>query len=249
MKQYYIYLTTHTTNGKQYIGQHYGELDDNYYGSGTIMLKILAKEGTKNLKKEILCICNSREEADEKEREYIEKYNAVEDPHFYNLQEGGTKGDGWRAAKRWKEQHPEEAERLNKEGGERLQKWRKDNPEKFQEQVVKPMLEASVKWREEHSEEVAAIMVKVNQAKEEWQRVHPEEHQAQVDRWREMGSEANSKKVRCITTGEEFPSFSAAERAYKQYGVAQANLTKVFKGERKSCGKKDGKKLLWELIN
>lgn len=248
MKQYYIYLTTHLTNGKQYIGQHYGELDDDYFGSGTIMLKILKTEGKKNLKKEILCICESREEADLKEKEYIEKYDAVNNPHFYNLQEGGTKGDGWRACKRWSEENPEEAQKLWHESGVRLQEWGKTHPEEFQEKVIAPMLKGAKKWREEHPEKVLEIMKKVNQAKEEWQKTHQEEHQQEVEKWRMAGSIANSKRVRCITTGEEFDSLSAAARAYSCYGVRQANLTKVFKGARKSCGKKDGEKLTWELI-
>lgn len=62
------------------------------------------------------------------------------------------------------------------------------------------------------------------------------------------GSETNSKTIRCITTGEIFPSLSEAERQYYQYGVRQANLTKVIKGIRQSCGKKDGQKLKWELV-
>lgn len=248
MKQYYIYLTTHTTNGKKYIGQHYGELDDNYYGSGTIMLKILKSEGTKNLKKEILCICQDREEANEKEREYIEKYNAVEDKNFYNLKEGGIGGDGWRACRRWEKENPEKAEQIRKENGRKLQEWCKTHPEEFREQVIQPFIEGAKRWREEHPEEVIKIMERVNQAKEAWQKAHPEEHQTEIDKWRKAGSIANSKKVRCTTTGEEFDSLSAAARAYSQYGVCQANLTKVFKGQRKSCGKKDGKKLLWELI-
>ena len=37
MKQYYIYLTINLINGKKYIGKHYGELDDSYLGSGTIL--------------------------------------------------------------------------------------------------------------------------------------------------------------------------------------------------------------------
>lgn len=55
----------------------------------------------------------------------------------------------------------------------------------------------------------------LNQKKIEWQQSHPEEHQKQVDKWRQMGTEANSKRVRCTTTGEEFPSVCEAGRYYK----------------------------------
>ena len=54
MKQYYIYLTTNKTNGKKYIGQHYGELDDSYFGSGVIIAKAIKEYGKENFTKEIL---------------------------------------------------------------------------------------------------------------------------------------------------------------------------------------------------
>ena len=36
MKMFYVYLTTNLINDKKYIGQHYGELQDSYLGSGSI---------------------------------------------------------------------------------------------------------------------------------------------------------------------------------------------------------------------
>ena len=46
MKSYYVYKTTDSRNGNIYIGVHYGELDDNYYGSGNIIKSIINKHGT-----------------------------------------------------------------------------------------------------------------------------------------------------------------------------------------------------------
>ena len=89
MKQYYVYLTTNLINNKKYIGQHYGELADNYIGSGSLLKKAIEKYGKDNFKKEILEICNSYDTMNEAERKWINFYNAVHDDNFYNIAEGG----------------------------------------------------------------------------------------------------------------------------------------------------------------
>ena len=244
---YYIYLTTNLINGKKYIGQHKGELNDFYFGSGVLITKALEKYGKDNFKKEILEICSSREEADEKEKFYISKYNAIEDETFYNLQEGGTRGDGWRSAQRWLNSHPEEAKEIYKQNGERLQWWRQKNSEQQAKKCLESFLEGSKKWKKEHPEEVKNIMKKVNEKKEEWQKTHPEEHQKQMEEWRQKGTETNSIKILCVTTNEIFNSISEAGR---YYNVAQPNITKCLKGQRKSAGKHPvtKEKLIWKKI-
>lgn len=89
----YIYLTTNLINNKKYIGQHDGEENDSYLGSGTYFLRAVKKYGKEKFKKEILEICDSQEKLDKAEREWIKKYNAVEDENFYNIAEGGKGGN------------------------------------------------------------------------------------------------------------------------------------------------------------
>lgn len=89
MKQFYVYLTTNLINNKKYIGQHYGEINDSYFGSGHIILDAIKKYGKKNFKKEILKICKDYEDLNNSEKYFIEKYNAVKDPMFYNIATGG----------------------------------------------------------------------------------------------------------------------------------------------------------------
>lgn len=244
--QYYIYITTNLINGKQYIGQHKGELNDSYFGSGTNIVKALAKYGKQNFKKDILQICETREEADKQEQYYIAKYNAVEDDNFYNLQEGGTGGDGWRACQRWLKNHPEEAQEMYQKNIAHLKQWQKNNPEKNRELVIEPMLKASHQWQKSNPEKVIEHMKKVNEAKEKWQKEHPEEHQQQVNAWRKAGSDANSQQIICITTGEVFDSQSAAARFYN---IPQTNISKCIRGERKSAGKHPitKEKMMWRL--
>lgn len=93
MKQHYIYLTTNIINDMKYIGKHYGELDDSYLGSGKILKRAIDKYGKENFTKSILYISNNNEENNEKEKYFITLYNAVSNPLFYNIHEGGEGGN------------------------------------------------------------------------------------------------------------------------------------------------------------
>lgn len=247
---YYIYMTTNKINGKKYIGQHKGKKEDCYLGSGVLILKAIQKYGKENFTKTILAEAETQEEIDELEKEFIAKYDAVNNEEFYNIASGGHLTEIAEINKRWKKSlTEEEKQEFYKKNVERLQKtvkeWRKNNPD-IVERNKQNLIQSAKKWREEHPEEVAQIMEKVNQKKEEWQKNNPEKHKEQIERWRKMGSEANSQKVICITTGEIYASQCEASR---QTGVPQTNISKCLRGERKSAGKHPitKEKLVWRL--
>ena len=89
MKKYYIYLTTNLINNMKYIGQHYGELDDSYIGSGSDFKNAVAQFGKQNFKKEILEICSDYDSLNIAEQKWIKKYEAVKNKNFYNIASGG----------------------------------------------------------------------------------------------------------------------------------------------------------------
>ena len=96
--EYFIYMTTNLINGHKYIGKHHGELNDSYLGSGLLLKQAVKKYGKENFKREILYISKNEEENSQKEKEFINVYNAVEDKNFYNIHEGGNGGNtiaGW----------------------------------------------------------------------------------------------------------------------------------------------------------
>ena len=86
-----IYCTTNLINNKKYIGQDYFN-NPNYLGSGYLLKIAIKKYGKENFKKEILEICNSKEELNEKERFWINNFDAVNNKKFYNISEGGQGG-------------------------------------------------------------------------------------------------------------------------------------------------------------
>lgn len=244
-KQYFIYLTTNLINNKKYIGYHYGCIDDNYLGSGTLITKAIKQYGKENFSRAILEICKTKQEVLEKEKHWIFQFNAVEDENFYNISAGGEYDAGWEQVKQWRNKNPDKAKEHDEIAINHLRDWEKSHPQERQ-QLTKNMLDGAKNWRENNPDLVQQNMIKVNQAKEQWQKEHPQEYQNQIDNWRQAGSIANSQKIICITTGEIFESISEAARQYARYGCTQPNISKVLKGERKSCGKKDGQKLKWK---
>ena len=81
MKQHHIYQTTNLINAKQYIGYHYGKLNDSYLGSGVIMVLAIKKYGKKNFHKDILYV---GDDAISLEDNFIQTIQPA-----YNIAEGG----------------------------------------------------------------------------------------------------------------------------------------------------------------
>lgn len=96
--EYFIYLTINLINNKKYVGKHYGSLEDNYLGSGSILKNAIKKYGKENFKREILEIVNSEKELDIAEKKWIKFFNADDknNLNFYNLHEGGTGGNTYK---------------------------------------------------------------------------------------------------------------------------------------------------------
>jgi group I intron endonuclease len=86
--QHFIYKTTNKINGKWYIGQHSGSVEDDYLGSGTALKKATAKYGKENFIREIIQFAPNKETLNKLEEAYVSEYD-VADPMCYNLKSGG----------------------------------------------------------------------------------------------------------------------------------------------------------------
>jgi hypothetical protein len=87
-EKYFIYKTTCLIDGKYYIGQHCGDENDGYLGSGISLKKHIEKHGKENFKREILEYAADRIELDELERKYVSP-GEVRDRQCLNRTLGG----------------------------------------------------------------------------------------------------------------------------------------------------------------
>lgn len=98
---YIIYCTVNNINKKMYIGKHATkDINDGYLGSGLALAKAIKKYGKESFSKNILFICASEEEMNQKEAELIND-EVVASNNYYNIALGGKGGNIV-----LKEQHP-----------------------------------------------------------------------------------------------------------------------------------------------
>ena len=95
---HYVYVTTNKINGHNYVGQrtcYNNELPetDNYLGSGKILNEYaIPKYGRENFCKEVLAICNTKQESDILEKHFIAYYKSFGKAE-YNISDGGNGGN------------------------------------------------------------------------------------------------------------------------------------------------------------
>lgn len=89
-----VYITTNLINGKRYVGKHKTNNTnfDNYLGSGKLISHSIKKHGKENFTRDIIDIAYSLKDLNDKEKFWIEYFNAVESDDFYNIASGGDGG-------------------------------------------------------------------------------------------------------------------------------------------------------------
>lgn len=89
-----IYKITNLLNGKIYVGKD-SKNNPNYYGSGELITKAIKKYGKENFNKEILEVCSSLDELNEREKFWITQMDSRNKKIGYNIAEGGNGGILW----------------------------------------------------------------------------------------------------------------------------------------------------------
>ena len=97
-RYYYIYKITSLIPERPYyyFGLHTTKnLDDNYFGSGVHLLRILSKYGKENFKKEVLSYHSTKESLLKEEARLVGESN-LKDPWCCNLASGGRSNIGYK---------------------------------------------------------------------------------------------------------------------------------------------------------
>lgn len=82
-----IYKTTNLLNGNCYVGQDANN-NSRYLGSGILLNRAISKHGRENFRKEILEVCDTKEQLNQQEIYWIAKLEPI-----YNIAKGGSGGD------------------------------------------------------------------------------------------------------------------------------------------------------------
>lgn len=152
---WYLYQHINKINNKSYIGKTENinkrqENNGKNYQTCPRFQSAIVSYGWDNFEHKILFTCDSLEEINQKEKEYIKKYNTL-DPNFgYNLAEGGTGGDTQKGkTQEEKEKYAKERREETLSRGKdwhqklsegQLKRWQSKDGQKFKELQHQRML-------------------------------------------------------------------------------------------------------------
>ena len=241
----FIYITTDHTNGKKYIGQR--KYDDkgkwkSYLGSGVRLNNEINSHGRENFTKEIIDEAESIEKLNELEIYYINLYDAVKSPMFYNIASGGMSANNFAG------KSEEEIIGIRKKQSlSMIGKFVGKNNPNYGNVGNKNSIFGKPKT-ESHKNKISQSN-KGNAKSESHKKKLSENHANVSGENNPMFGKTGlncpaSKSVRCITTNEIFDSITAGGI---KYNINNSNITACCKGKRKYAGKHPvtGEKMVW----
>ena len=238
---YYIYEITNNINGKKYIGKRVTKKDinkDDYMGSGLLLEKAKFKYGIENFSKQILEICNSKEQLSEREIYYISLVDAPKNPMYYNVASGGEAGNTY-AGKTIDEL--EEIKRKIQEN-RKFNGHTEETKAKISEKKIKNYCkEKHPLYGKHHSEETKRKLSEKNKGQ-----VFSEERNKKVSASTFGGKNHRARKVKCIETSEIFNCIAGVER---KYNIDRHKIISSCKGKRKSGVKINNIETHWIYID
>lgn len=238
---YYIYEITNNINGKKYIGKRVTKKEisiDDYMGSGLLLEKAKLKYGIENFSKQILEICNSKEQLSEREIYYISLVDAPKNPMYYNVASGGEGGNTY-AGKTIDEL--EEIKRKIQEN-RKFNGHTEETKAKISEKKIKNYCkEKHPLYGKHHSEETKRKLSKKNKGY-----IFSEERNKKVSASTFGGKNHRARKVKCIETSEIFDCIADVER---KYNIDRHKIISSCKGKRKSGVKINNIETHWIYID
>lgn len=238
---YYIYEITNNINGKKYIGKRVTKKDinkDDYMGSGLLLEKAKLKYGIENFSKQILEICNSKNQLSEREIYYISLVDAPKNPMYYNVASGGEGGNTYAG------KTIDELEDIKR----KIQENRKFNGHteeakaKISEKKIKNYCkENHPLYGKHHSEETKRKLSEKNKGQ-----VFSEERNKKISKATFGGKNHRARKVKCIETSEIFDCIADVER---KYNIDRHKIISSCKGKRKSGVKINNIETHWIYID
>lgn len=238
---YYIYEITNNINGKKYIGKRVTKKDinkDDYMGSGLLLEKAKLKYGIENFSKQILEICNSKNQLSEREIYYISLVDAPKNPMYYNVASGGEGGNTY-AGKTIDEL--EEIKRKIQEN-RKFNGHTEETKAKISEKKIKNYCkEKHPLYGKHHSEETKRKLSEKNKGQ-----VFSEERNKKISKATFGGKNHKARKVKCVETSEIFDCISDVER---KYNVDRHKIISSCKGKRKSGVKINNIETHWIYID
>lgn len=253
-KRYMVYETKCKVNNKLYIGVHgFTKLDDGYIGSGKALLSAIKKYGKENFERRILKVFHLEKQAYKYEAVTVPD-KIVKDPMYYNIIKGGNR----------KGPVSVEERKLQSELKKGMYSG-KNNPnygKKHSDETRRKIADRYYPTGKEHPTSRSVTCAETKEVFETMSDIRiSATHLSRAIRtggcaggyhwyYTEDGSPKEQlrpcKKVRikikCIETGEEFPSLIAAGKAIGHRDGSKIGM--VLKGKRKTAGGYH-----WERLN